>query len=355
MTQLLNSGRTTSRVAAQIHEQLVRPQRLVRAIEPPQEAWDQMSGIAARLKLVLARGWFVAGQIVLEDLEYAVRRVQRELDTFHGQLPSAVKPTRLAPPSEIAADLAALGEEFAEVALDLAERSVSVTTEPIELEGNSLGRFRICLYWQQLPQTRAYEVIALEPTPASENDAVTHPHVYDKLLCPGEGALPVQAALAEGRIWDFFTLVKQILQTYNAGSAHVPLDRWTGTACRDCGYIMPSDEHGSCERCDDPLCGECSLICGGCDDRLCSGCASECANCNERFCTGCLTTTADSNRLLCRSCLEQPEDEPHDADDESSADGASAGWKSEPQDEAGTPPSPASSEPVCLGEAGVLT
>jgi hypothetical protein len=152
-------------------------------------------------------------------------------------LPSAVKPTRLAPPSEIAADLAALGGEFPEVALDLAERNVSVVTEPIELEGIALGRFRICLYWLQLYQTRAYEVIALEPTPASENDAVTHPHVYDKLLCPGEGALPIQAALAEGRMWDFFTLVNQILQTYNAGSAHIPLNRWAGTMLY--GHVRP--------------------------------------------------------------------------------------------------------------------
>jgi hypothetical protein len=77
----------------------------------------------------------------------------------------------------------------------------------------------------------------------------THPHVREKLLCEGDGAASIRRALAEGRLLDFFTLVRQVLETYNPGSAYVELSRWNGVTCKDCGYIMPGDGYGTCDLC----------------------------------------------------------------------------------------------------------
>src|SRR5205823_2635947 len=172
---------------------------------------------------------------------YTLRLLQRELELFQRELPSSLSTEHVAPCREIAADLMALDGEFSEVCLDLAEPSVSVLTDPIELEGVALGCFRIVLGWKNLGQTRPYEVIAEQPSPAAEHEEVTHPHLQGGQLCEGEGAASIQAALREGRILDFFTIVQQILNTYNAASAHVPLDRWSGVPCRACGYMMSLD------------------------------------------------------------------------------------------------------------------
>jgi hypothetical protein len=146
-------------------------------------------------------------------------------------------------------------------------------------------------------QSRAYRVIAVRPCPAAGNDEVTHPHVRDETLCEGDGSVPIRAALSQGRLLDFFILVNQILQTYNPDSAHVLLDRWDGISCRDCGWRMPRDEHGLCDRCEEPLCSDCSTHCQGCDRFICSGCVSECSDCGEHLCAQCLVTPANLTRL----------------------------------------------------------
>ena len=63
-------------------------------------------------------------------------------------------------------------------------------------------------------------MIALDPHPAALNDAVTHPHVSDERLCTGDAGAAIQAALAAGRVFDFFTLVRSVLVTYNPESPY---------------------------------------------------------------------------------------------------------------------------------------
>ena len=55
------------------------------------------------------------------------------------------------------------------------------------------------------------------------------------MLCEGEGRLPVLRALEQGRLLDFFLLVRNVLSTYNPDGAHLPLSRWRGAPCTDCG------------------------------------------------------------------------------------------------------------------------
>jgi hypothetical protein len=203
------------------------------------------------------------------------------------------------------------------------------------------------LRWTDIGRKQAYEVIAEEPCCAAENEEVTHPHVQSGRLCEGQGAVAIRSALTEGRILDFFLLVSRVLDTYNAGSAHVPLDRWSGVPCRDCGLIMPSDDHGLCEACEGPLCGDCSASCQGCQSATCRECLCDCTSCGQAFCGGCLTPTQ-----LCETCLQQQQQEEnsHDLLQTSAADCAASG----PDRETGSPAAPPATDSVCLGQADLL-
>jgi len=340
--------RVAIRAALRIHDHLAGTGRLKGLATLPTSQWDDTRGLIGRLECSLARGWRAASDSLLLDLDYALRRLRTELDMCHANLPRATVAPQLAPPGEIVADILALNGEFDGLAIDLQEKLIEVQTEPIVLDETQLGSFRIVLSWELVGQHRAYEIIAQSPNPSNNDGDVTHPHVCDQLLCEGEGAAAIRRALAEGRLLDFFTLVHQVLGTYNPGSAYVQLDRWDGVACRDCGYHMPSDDYGICDRCENPLCSECSLCCRNCDRYICSNCSTTCEGCDANVCESCLQAVAGSGRLLCPSCFEQALEEESDDDPRS------------PED---NPPAPAArptpagaaapSNSLCLGEAPV--
>jgi len=301
------------RAAIRIHEHLRARDAVVDQLHPPRDIWQELNATAERLQYVLARGWHIAGQKVLEDLVYVTRQLERELEAFRQRLPSTLRGSITSTPGGIVAELCAVEAEFDDVELNSDERSISVMIGPIELEGVYLGAFRVTLHWERIGRGRAYVVEALDPNPAEGTEDVTHPHVRDGLLCEGEGTAPIKCALAQGRFFDFFMLVRQILETYNSESAHVALDRWDGVNCRDCGSRMSREEQGTCERCNEPLCSDCSLHCQACDSYPCSRCSSACDTCGSYFCEGCLDTFA--GQTLCPNCLEaqkENEDEPED-------------------------------------------
>ena len=121
----------------------------------------------------------------------------------------------------------ALKGEFTNLDIDIKAHEVAVTTDKITLEDVLLGEFEIRLKWDCIGRVqKPYRVIARDPHPAAKNEDVTHPHVQDEHLCEGEGQTAIAAAIAEGRLYDFFLLVSQVLHTYGRGSAYVALDRW---------------------------------------------------------------------------------------------------------------------------------
>lgn len=138
------------------------------------------------------------------------------------------------------------------------EHTVSAVTEEIVLEGVDLGRFEIALKWDKLGCSQPYAVIALDPNPAASSSDTTHPHVQDGSLCEGDGRMPIRQALRQGRLLDFFIMVRQVLETYNAASAYVSLDQWHGIDCHDCGRLVAGDDRYTCERCEVDVCGDCS-------------------------------------------------------------------------------------------------
>jgi hypothetical protein len=337
--------RQAIRAALRIHDHLAGTSRLKGAVQLPTHEWEEVGGLAERLEFVLRRGWKAASDSLLIDLEHSLRRLRNQCDACQTNLPRSLVSARLAPPGEIVADILALDAEFDGLAINLEENLLHIETDPIVLEDTALGSFRIELRWALIGKERAYEVIAESPNTPENDEEVTHPHVRDRLLCEGEGAAPIRRALAEGRLLDFFTLVRQVLETYNPGSAYVELSRWNGVTCKDCGYIMPGDGYGTCDRCEDPVCSECSVGCSRCDRYVCSSCSTSCEACDRLLCESCLQAEDRSGQLLCPTCLEEIQEESDD-DERTQEDAA--------PDAAVCPASAApAADALCLGQAPV--
>jgi len=217
--------------------------------------------------------------------------------------------------SQLYAEIAVLQDEFEDVTIDLRQRRLTVTTERIVLEDLDLGPFEIQLELNRLTENSPYTVTAVDPDQSAAGHP--HPHVSGQSLCEGDGKQAIATALAHGLISEFFVLVRQILRTYNPGSAYRTLDEWHGIDCAACDDTMSledayccdtchcslcSDCEYRCDTCHSSLCYDCSESCEGCDDRFCRSCTETCTDCGERFCANCLTAGR------CTSCSESEED-----------------------------------------------
>ena len=180
----------------------------------------------------LVHGWFSAAERccksvnkLLCDIQYSVPRIR----------PLAEKPQIKTPKlSALVSELDALEQEFGNTEFDTSDNTIYVITDSITLEDIYLGPFKIQLELNKLSelyQNVPYHVIALEPNPAATDDNVTHPHVSNEILCEGDGCVAIRAALEEGRICDFFTMVRSILNTYNPDSPYVALHDWVRFVC----------------------------------------------------------------------------------------------------------------------------
>jgi hypothetical protein len=204
-------------------------------------------------------------------------------------------------------ELDALQKEFGGIAFDVSKHTISVVTEPVTLEDIYLGPFKVQLELDKLDHlyySSPYFVIALEPNPAATNNSVTHPHVSDERLCEGDGSAAIRAALEEGRICDFFILVRSILNTYSADSPYVSLDDWDGRACYDCGRTVSGEDSYYCEHCEHDYCGECSTYCRRCEETICLSCSGQCSYCQEMLCRDCVSACEGCGELFCESCLK---------------------------------------------------
>lgn len=206
---------------------------------------------------------------------------------------------------ELVDELASLEAEFERVELDLRKRLIKVTTDPIVLEGVELGRYEILLEVDSLKETPRYTIRSSEGLASSSDSGLCHPHVSHGRLCEGEGRHTIAAALETGRVGDFFVIVRQILETYNAGSAYVSLEDWDGYPCGDCGDLLDDDNSSSCYACGTCLCTSCTSDCIECDEPHCNGCLIDCEDCRNGCCERCLKTCAECRRDCCDHCLSQ--------------------------------------------------
>lgn len=260
-----------------------------------------------RLSLALERNWLAAAERCcrsacreLDGLPYTISRAQTLLNRPEKDVPTL---------SEMVAELKAVEAQFGDLQLDSEDYVLSVDTEPIILEDVYLGPFRIALYLgrlRELYQRPPYYIEALEPHPAATDDAITHPHVNNEVLCEGDGLVAVRAALAEGRLFDFFEMVGSILNTYNPDSPFVPLADWDGVPCYECGYIMDSEHSYYCTCCDNAVCDECSTVCAGCSETVCRTCGGLCEICERSLCPKCAKQKcSECESVCCESCLDE--------------------------------------------------
>jgi len=303
--------RLTYRVAGKLREKIVglrncNSEFLRHEITELLEASRRLESIRRQLDLCRRFSFASASSRVGDNLIYLLRDV-----VFNCSETQKLVSERSAadPPSlrDIVSDLAQLTEEFGKWDYQGREGTLSVSTEPIELEGTYLGAFEIRLDLGAIAELRRhppYAILALDPHPATCNDAITHPHVRDETLCEGEAGAAIRTALQEGRICDFFLLVRSVLTTYNPDSPYVRLEDWDGRPCNDCGCVVGDDDMYCCESCEEDLCSECISCCSHCGSSLCQSCLETCPACESRVCSGCLKTCASCGEGCCQSCLE---------------------------------------------------
>ncbi len=252
------------------------------------------------------KGWLIGAGSVrsrigrsLNDFSHHVQRFKELVNSDETIVPNFI---------DIFAELTQAEQEYGELQFNSDERTISITTGDIVLEDISFGPFEIKLFINKIEKLYSdypYRVIALEPNPAGGNDSVTHPHVSDETLCEGEGHVAIRNAIEQGRICDFFTLITNILKTYNSSSPYVSLDDWGGRSCYDCGCTIFEDDSYYCETCDREYCSHCSTYCRSCDTTVCLGCSSECQGCNEPVCKGCIHTCKECEEMFCENCINE--------------------------------------------------
>lgn len=274
----------------------------------PTFSWDQCLWSQRRRQRAEQRGWFLAARVCRRQYNRAREQLIQALNSsvavdqglFRSEPPERITART------VLAELTALEIEFAQLEVDYRQQQIIVCTEAITLEEIELGPFEIVLRWEGLVTDRlSYRVVATEPNEAINDSGCTHPHVSSDNLCEGEGQGAIRAALAEGRLFDFFVLVRQVLRTYNPESAYVGLDEWYGVRCFDCGSITNSEDRCDCAACMQALCYECVRCCCDCEEQECYECMDTCWDCTASCCRHCLQTCEDCEQSFCQSCLEE--------------------------------------------------
>lgn len=294
--------RHTLRAAQLLRDNLLQLRCCDARADLPEQLWMRLLHLSRKVERARDRGWISAARRLTDDLRGELRVLQGRLLTTSNRLDSHAD-AKVPGEREIFREILALEEEFDQVEADLKTQEVFVTTEPISLEGVYLGPFEIRLDLQSISEPSPYRVVAIEPNPASSRDSVTHPHVEDETLCEGEGRAAIRAALSAGRLYDFFVLVNQVLNTYACGEAYVELSDWDGGPCADCGALIREDDRVPCRSCEDPICLDCAVTCQVCGHDHCASCISTCAVCDNQVCDACLEPCSVCGTQTCSDCL----------------------------------------------------
>jgi hypothetical protein len=299
------------RIANRIQDDLMKLKNsryleLMRRLTSFAGQFQELTAESRKMGASLAHGWFSAAERccsrtsrLLNDISYSISQIQQVAEGPQKKTPKL---------SLLVEELNQVWEEFGNVDFDKGENTISVVTDPITLDDVALGPFRIQLELgklNELYKDRPYRLIALDPNPAATDEEVTHPHVSSERLCEGDGCVSIRASLEQGRLSDFFTMVRSILNTYNPDSPYVALYDWNGEPCYDCGYVMSREDTYYCSFCDHDYCEQCTTYCRCCDETCCSACSQQCPHCEENACMNCMKECAGCGSLCCESCFEE--------------------------------------------------
>lgn len=296
--------RIALRVAGLIHTRY----RMARCRQHSVHFPDTLLSQAHRLRDLVGKaslfGWHLAAQRLRRNLGSELDYCRTRL-ADHCEKVLDVESTGPTPSHrDLYQDILALEREFPEMSCDAKAGELSVTTDPITLQNIKLGPFAIQLLWKRLPDVVDYRVVALKANPAKSHLLTTHPHVRNEELCEGNGMAAIRDATREGRLFDFFHIVSQLLHTYAKGSAYVELSDWHSAHCQACADWV-ADCGRSCSDCDVPLCERCTRSCIGCGDDCCSRCLFTCVCCRELFCESCLAVCTTCDEHVCDNCRSE--------------------------------------------------
>jgi hypothetical protein len=309
-----------ARIVGMIRQQLqvMQASRIAKITGHTDLIVDRLERIAksrGTLKKAVARNWSATARRMVKQTAIALRDLPRYItDAQRG-----IQTSQVAVPSlrELYSEMIQLRQEFDGISCSSSRsgQHLSVTTEAIELQGIYLGEFEIVLDIARLSRecgSDTFLVRALDPHPAASNRSVTHPHVNDEQICPGDASAAIRGALCDGRVCDAFLMMRSVLLVYNPGSPHVSLDSWGGTPCYECGYSVSENDVYWCETCEENFCGECSDNCCRCSKTICKRCAEICPVCEETACLSCITVCPDCNEPICLTCHDNGECPCHD-------------------------------------------
>jgi hypothetical protein len=306
----MNDLRCTIKAAGRIQEALLKLRgfrylEILKNLSDFGKHFQEAVFESKRLGLSLSHGWLSAA----DDCCVGISRLISDMMYRLTQTKHLVERPPENPPSLyfLFEELKQLQQEFGNIDFNLKENAISIVTEPITLDDIYLGPFKIQLELKKLAELyrgSPYNCIALDPHPAATNQDVTHPHVSNEKLCEGEGSAAISAALEQGRLCDFFTLVNSILTNYSPDSPYVSLDDWEGEPCYECGSVMDGDNSYYCSSCDHSFCEECSTCCRGCDETVCLGCSERCQICEDSMCPNCVRRCPECGDHCCPHCFE---------------------------------------------------
>jgi hypothetical protein len=306
----MDDNKSLIRIANQVQDALANLQshrylELLSQLSKFADLLQEFTRESKKLGASLVHNWLYAADHCCDGIDRLINDIKYQISAVE-QLNS--EPEKVPKLSVFVEELKQLQQEFVKVEFDKKQNTISVVTRPITLEDVYLGPFKIQLELNKLSESYKdcpYHCIALDPHPASTSEDVTHPHVSGDKLCEGEGSASIRVALEQGRLCDFFTLVRSILNTYSPDSPYVSLADWEGQPCYECGYVMDSENSYYCESCENTFCEECTTCCNCCDETVCLGCLESCSYCEERVCPRCISKCAGCGSRCCQSCLDE--------------------------------------------------
>ena len=239
------SNREIAKIATAVRDRLntlslFRYSELIEKLKMLTASIEHFQNVGRRLKICVSKRWLAAAADVSKELTGSLLGLTYDSKAIEKSATRLDQPFPTVP--ELVAELRQVEKEFGELIYDRRERFAAVTTNTIELEGVNLGEFEIRLSLSSVQDRQhseeMYGVVALDPNPPRSDDSVTHPHVRDGQLCEGEASAAIGSALRDGRICDFFLLVRSVLGQYNP--THRTF-RWTsGTASHATIAAIPS-------------------------------------------------------------------------------------------------------------------
>jgi hypothetical protein len=217
---------------------------------------------------------------------------------------------RIQPIDMIVSELIALMENFN--GINFSNDTLTVEMGPFIIKDVNFGNFQVKLHVTEcyrISYNICAHAYAVTPNYSPGDSECTHPHVRNGDVCIGNGATPLNNAATEGRLQDYFEIVRSVLSTYNDADPYMKIIAWTGKRCRSCNrHYEPEDRNNlKCTICKIQYCSYCTRQCCSASELTCFSCVPnnfKCKYCGASLCAECLKICERCNKRLCNSHLD---------------------------------------------------